>query len=99
MKTEQLRLLEYLAPCAGPCPACEEQSRDARPVILHTSRKLPAPGQLVTIRGSGLGPCTFYRQHIGRSGRPSWLVIDQRCHQYHAARPDQVRVHRKKRTP
>jgi hypothetical protein len=60
------------------------------------SRTRPAPmrGALCTVPGSGIGPCTFYREH--RSG--AWLLMDQRCRQYHAYRPERVRVSRQNRS-
>jgi hypothetical protein len=67
----------------------------AKPTTARTRlRRTPEPGELLRIPGSGLGPCTFYREHIGPSGNVSWLVIDAACRQYHAVKPERVKIAR-----
>lgn len=68
--------------------------RDANQLRLLYHRNPPPPGTSCRIPGSGLGICTFYREMIGRSGATSWVVIDPACKQYHAFRPEQIKLMR-----
>ena len=82
----QVDMLDLLIPAPEQPPQDAPQPR---------TRPAPTPGTPVRLPGRALGPCTFYREHHG--ARDSWLVIDQRNRQYHAAYPEDVRIPRTRR--
>ena len=76
-----------------------EALEDEEPEPPQARTKTPTPPERGTpcrVKHSGLGTCRFYREHIGRTGAVSWLVVDEKCNQFHAYRPAAVKILRKR---